>query len=196
MVHHVVEVRRLHRLLPQLLRLLLREASRSESQSATTRPGIRDLGPRPVVSVDVVRIGRPSEDRGPPAGVGGGGGGLGRAAPVGSEVVRGSAGADSGRLEREKTRHYRERQEKGGIFALIVWCGGRKRSRYKEKEQGTDKVAIEDGHVAADARISFQSFTLFSYGNIPAFSLCHVIPYPTGTIYFIFFIRILSNESL
>lgn len=89
MVHDIVECGALQRLLPELLCLLFREATERESGSWPVRiaSGIHSSAWICCWSAgDVVRVGRPAEERGPPVGVSGlaairvgflGGGGIG-----------------------------------------------------------------------------------------------------------------------
>lgn len=89
MVHNVVERRRFDGLLPQLLRLLLREAAAEE---ALVGRGPARFGGAIGTSVcNVVGLGGPAEDRGPPV--------VGFAVRIGLLWVGESGGGDGGDAE-------------------------------------------------------------------------------------------------
>lgn len=86
MVHNVVERRRFDRLLPQLLRLLLREAAAEEA--LVGRDPARFGGGIGAPVGNVVGLGGPAEDGGPPV--------VGFAVGVGLRGVGESGGGDGG----------------------------------------------------------------------------------------------------
>lgn len=157
MVHGVVKRLRFHGLHPELSRLLLREATRSVSGTRRlpveirVRFVLRILG---AVSdllfssrINVVGLGRPTEERGPPVGGGNGFPGV----RVGSPVTRNSTRPDPGSSEGDEIRsHLKSLSEKQSESFFFLFSErvrervvrGKDGLNFEEKEKGTGRWLI------------------------------------------------------